>query len=48
MLIHLFFRGIRVLNKGECPRPEICTADYKPVCGADGVTYGNACGARAA
>ncbi|MBU0577454.1 hypothetical protein KJ742_00215 [Patescibacteria group bacterium] len=26
---------------------EICTMDYTPVCGDDGVTYGNACGACA-
>ena len=42
------FRGIRVLSEGECPRPQVCTSDYMPVCGADSVTYGNACGARAA
>lgn len=34
---------------GECAKkPEACILVYKPVCGCDGVTYGNACGAAAA
>lgn len=34
---------------GTCEaRPEFCTMDYKPVCGCDGVTYSNACGAQTA
>jgi hypothetical protein len=31
---------------GTCSKiPEICAADYTPICGCDDKTHGNACGA---
>lgn len=47
IIVGAVLAAVALCDARSPPRPQVCTADWKPVCGVDNKTYGNVCMAKA-
>nr|XP_034339464.1 serine protease inhibitor dipetalogastin-like isoform X1 [Crassostrea gigas] len=47
IIVGAVLAAVALCDARSPPRPQVCTTDWKPVCGVDNKTYGNVCMAKA-